>query len=358
MQHFEESANASAKDAAAQVLDAFYLEGRVMCEQEYAPLRDAMRRPGVLLLGCPDGNGRAGAVTEILRQHDTDIVSADHHRDPGRLLMRIAWQWRNGASEAVALGRRFALLADEFQAHWRMALPHGRPQVAIFVSRELHCLEDLLSRHRRGELACDIALIVSNHPTAQSLAALHQISFHEFSVSRNNKAEIERLQLELLHRHRIDLVVLARYMQILSPDFVRCYRDRIINVHHSLLPAFCGAKPYQRAFERGVRYIGATSHYVTETLDDGPIIEQEAIRVPRRADLDDFVLLGRDLEKAVLFHAVRWHLDHRILVYGNKATVFDGHGAGSPAECLGPVRRSLRERQSHAGADSIQRPGI
>jgi formyltetrahydrofolate deformylase len=304
-------------------LDSFYLEGRVLSEEEYAPLRKAMCKPAVLLLGCPDDAGRPAAVTEFFRRHDADIVSADAHRDLGTLLMRIEWNSHNGAPGVAALGQRFASLARDIRAHWRMALPQQRPQVAVFVSRELHCLEDLLGRHGRGELACDIALIISNHPDARPLAASHGISFYQFSLRRDNKWEVERRQLELLDRHRIDLVVLARYMQVLSPDFVSCYPDRIINVHHSLLPAFSGAKPYQRAFARGVRYIGATSHYVTETLDDGPIIEQEAMRVPRRADLDAFLMLGRELEKAVLFRAVRWHLEHRILVYGDKAMVFD-----------------------------------
>ena len=204
------------------------------------------------------------------------------------------------------------------------------------MSRELHCLQDLL--HRRGDLACNIALVVSNHPAAQPLAAAHGIAFYEIPLQRDNKAESENTQIELLRRYRIDLVVLARYMQILSCKFVDCFRQRIINVHHSLLPAFCGAQPYRRAFERGVRYIGATSHYVTETLDEGPIIDQEAMRIPYRARLEDFPALGRELEKAALFRAVRWHLDHRILVHGNRTIVFDQNEGEPSPEYVEPLR--------------------
>jgi formyltetrahydrofolate deformylase len=319
-----------ARSAATRVLDAFYLEGRVMPESEYAPLREAMRGSAVLLLGCPDGDGHAAAVTDFFQRHDAQVVSADQHSDIGQIAMRVEWQWCSDGASPEALGRRFAELAHGLQARWQMA-PQARPQVAIFVSREVHCLRDLLQHHAQGSLDCDIALIVSNHRDAQLLAEAHEIAFHQFAIGPDNKADVERAQIELLRLHRIDLVVLARYMQILSPQFVAAFPQRIINVHHSLLPAFCGAQPYREAFQRGVRYIGATSHYVTDVLDDGPIIDQEAMRMPYRARLEDFPALGRELEKKALLRAVRWHLAQRILVHDGRAIVFDGNDAAACA---------------------------
>jgi formyltetrahydrofolate deformylase len=206
---------------------------------------------------------------------------------------------------------------------WRLELSARRPRLAIFVSKADHCLADLLYRHESGELECDVPLIISNHHEAERLGAFHQIPFHFIPVSKAIRAESEQKQLALLKRHAIDLVVLARYMQILSPEFVRQYPQRIINVHHSFLPAFSGARPYHRAFERGVKLIGATSHYATQTLDDGPIIEQDVVRISHRDQLEDLIQKGRDLEKAVLSRAVRWHIEHRILVYAKKTVVFD-----------------------------------
>jgi formyltetrahydrofolate deformylase len=189
--------------------------------------------------------------------------------------------------------------------------------MAIMVSSHLHCLADLLYRHESGELACEIPVIISNHDDARRLAEFHRIPFECIP----GKAENE--QLAVLERHNVDFIALARYMQILSADFVNRYPQRIINVHHSFLPAFPGARPYHQAFERGVKLIGATSHYVTEALDEGPIIEQDVVRISHRDQLGDLVQKGRDLEKAVLSHAVRWHIDHRILVYARKTVVFD-----------------------------------
>jgi formyltetrahydrofolate deformylase len=182
---------------------------------------------------------------------------------------------------------------------------------------------DLLNRYKMGELKCRIPLIISNHREARALAEFHEIPYHHIPVNPTQKVEAERAQIDLLDRHRIELVVLARYMQVLSPDFVARYPRRIINVHHSFLPAFSGARPYHGAFERGVKLIGATSHYVTDTLDDGPIIEQDIARISHRDQVEDLSEKGRDLERVVLARAVRWHLEHRILCYGNKTVVFD-----------------------------------
>ena len=207
--------------------------------------------------------------------------------------------------------------------HWRLELSSTRPKMAIFVSKYDHCLADLLYRHESGELACEIPLIISNHLEGKRLAEFHRIPFIHVPVEPKGKAGAEQQQLELLRNQAVDFVVLARYMQVLSPAFVQRFPQRIINVHHSFLPAFSGARPYHRAFERGVKLIGATSHYVTETLDEGPIIEQDVVRISHRDQLDDLIQKGRDLEKTVLSRAVRWHIEHRILVYAKKTVVFD-----------------------------------
>jgi formyltetrahydrofolate deformylase len=194
--------------------------------------------------------------------------------------------------------------------------------VAIFVSQYLHCLADLLDRHQRGEFACDLAMVVSNHESARALAEFHRVPFHYMPVTPETKAAVEARQLELLAQRGVDLVVLARYMQVLSPQFVNAYQRRIINVHHSFLPAFTGARPYHAAFARGVKLIGATSHYVTEALDEGPIIEQDVARVSQNDQLPSLIQKGRDLERMVLSRAVQWHLEHRILSYANKTVIF------------------------------------
>jgi len=237
--------------------------------------------------------------------------------------MRVEWDLEEFDLGRDELARELAPLAQRFRMNWRVEYSSVRTRVAIFVSRHLHCLADLLHRHKAGELACDIPLIVSNHPDARSLAEFHGIAFHHIPVEKDAKAEAERTQIGLIESHGVDLVVLARYMQVLSPQFVARYPQRIINVHHSFLPAFSGARPYHAAFERGVKLIGATSHYVTEALDDGPIIEQDVTRISHRDQLDDLIQKGRDLERMVLSRAVRWRLGHRILVYGNKTVVFD-----------------------------------
>ena len=206
---------------------------------------------------------------------------------------------------------------------WRVALSAKRPQVAIFVSRNDHCLADLLYRHEIGELQCDIPFIVSNHEDCRRVAEFYRVPYHVVGVEKENKQKAEEAALALLHAHKIDLIVLARYMQILSTDFINRYPNRIINIHHSFLPAFIGAKPYHRSYERGVKLVGATSHYVTEVLDEGPIIEQDVIRISHRDTLVDLISKGRDLEKAVLSRAVRWHVENRVVLYGNKTAVFE-----------------------------------
>lgn len=280
---------------------------------------------GILLLDCPDRRGIVSSIAHFLFVHGGNILHADQHQDiqTGMFFMRIEWSLDAFDLNEVAFVEQFAAIAREFDMRWRLAWSAERPRLAIFVSRDQHCLLDLLHRYQIGELPTEIAMIVSNHPGAESLACFYKIPFHHFSVTAGNKTEVERRQVDLLKQHNVQLVVLARYMQILSPWFVESYPRKIINVHHSFLPAFTGAKPYHAAFERGVKLIGATSHYVTEDLDEGPIIDQDVARISHRDQVEDLVQKGRDLERMVLSRAVRWHLNHRILFYGNKTVVFD-----------------------------------
>ena len=205
---------------------------------------------------------------------------------------------------------------------WRLAQSSHRQRMIILVSKYDHCLVDLLYRHQSGELACDIPLIISNHPDNQPIADFYKIPYTVISITKDNKRQAEEQIHSLIEANKADFMVLARYMQILSNDFVNRYPQRIINIHHSFLPAFIGARPYHQAFERGVKLIGATSHYVTEVLDDGPIIEQDVVRVSHRDTVEDLIRKGRDLEKVVLSRAVRWHVENRVLLYGNKTVVF------------------------------------
>jgi len=235
--------------------------------------------------------------------------------------MRV--EWALDGFDLEAFRAEFAATAAELQMEWQLKLMSDIPRVAIFVSQHLHCLVDLLYRRQAGELSCSIPLIVSNHRSAEQFAQFYGVEFRHIPMSPETKAAGEAEQRRLLAEAQIDLVVLARYMQILSTDFVEAYPARIINVHHSFLPAFMGARPHHAAFQRGVKLLGATSHYVTAALDDGPIIEQDVVRISHRDQVEDLIKKGRDVEKAVLSRAVLWHLEHRILSYGNKTVVFD-----------------------------------
>jgi formyltetrahydrofolate deformylase len=283
------------------------------------------RHSAILLINCPDAKGLVASVSGFLYQHGANILSTDEHRDDasGQFFMRIEWDLADFGLGGETFREEFeAAVARRFQMQWRVEYSQRPLRVAVFVSKYLHCFADLLHRHKTGELPGEIALIISNHQDAAAHAGFYGIPFHYVPVQAAEKAGAEARQMALLEEQRIDLVVLARYMQVLSADFARKYRGRIINVHHSFLPAFSGAKPYHAAFERGVKLIGATAHYVTEILDDGPIIEQEVIRVSHRDQLEDLVEKGRDAERLVLSRAVRWHLEHRVLLYGNKTVVF------------------------------------
>jgi formyltetrahydrofolate deformylase len=305
-----------------------------------------MKNTAVLLIDCPDRKGLVARVAGLLYEHGANILHADQHQDHelGLFFMRVEWSLgpADGSSLEEDGGRRdertgafdgnfdlegfraaFAVPAAELNMRWQLTSTAGKPRVALFCSQYLHCMADLLYRWRTGELDCEIPLIVSNHREVEKLAGFYAIPFEHVPVTAATKAEAEAQQLALLERHGIDLIVLARYMQILSPAFVARYPAAIINVHHSFLPAFTGARPYHAAHARGVKLIGATSHYVTEVLDDGPIIEQDVARISHRDQVEDLVARGRDLERMVLSRAVRLHLDRRILCYGNKTVVFD-----------------------------------
>ncbi len=283
-----------------------------------------MKTPAVLLVSCPDRMGEVASIADFIYRHQGNIIHADEHADEesGLFLMRVEF---DAASFDVPLndfGKHFAPVADKFEMNWRLAQSSRRPRMIIFVSKYDHCLVDLLYRHQSGELACDIPLIISNHPDNRAIADFYKIPYTVVQVTKDNKREAEASVLSLIAEHHPDFMVLARYMQILSDDFVRQHPRRIINIHHSFLPAFVGARPYHQAFERGVKLIGATGHYVTEVLDDGPIIEQDVVRVSHRDTVDDLIRKGRDLEKVVLSRAVRLHVENRVLVYGNKTVVF------------------------------------
>jgi formyltetrahydrofolate deformylase len=278
----------------------------------------------VLLIDCPDRKGLVARVSGLLYEQGASILHADQHQDPGLGLFFMRVEWAIEREDAVsAFTEAFTPLASQLQMHWQLRRRSKRPRVALFCSQYLHCLADLLYRVSSGELACEVAVIVSNHRDAEPLAAFHKIPFEYLPVTPDTRAEAEARQLILLNESGVELVVLARYMQILSDAFVARYPAAIINVHHSFLPAFIGARPYHAAHARGVKLIGATSHYVTAELDDGPIIEQDVARISHRDQVEDLVARGRDLERIVLSRAVRWHLEDRILSYGNKTVVFD-----------------------------------
>jgi formyltetrahydrofolate deformylase len=284
-----------------------------------------MKTSAILLISCPDRKGLVAAISDFVFRHNGNILHADEHADEGSnlFLMRVEFDPANFDIDLVDFPKYFSPIAAKFEMQWQLARSDYCPRMIILVSKYDHCLVDLLYRHKSGELACDIPLIISNHPDNQPIADFYQVPFVIVPVTKENKIEAESRIFDLITRHNFDFLVLARYMQVLSNEFVQRFPQRIINIHHSFLPAFVGAKPYHQAFTRGVKLIGATSHYVTEVLDDGPIIEQDVIRISHRDSLDDLLQKGRDLEKVVLSRGVRWHIENRVLLYGNKTVVFN-----------------------------------
>ncbi|EEC48776.1 predicted protein [Phaeodactylum tricornutum CCAP 1055/1] len=279
---------------------------------------------GTLRIHGPDQNGIVAAFSQLLYGHGCGIVDSEQHTDHSANLFfqRIHFDYSKMLTDRISLGNGVDEVCKRFDMKSALNWGDVRQQVAIMVSKYDHCLWELLLRHRAGELDCDICMILSNHPDLQTVADAFQVPFHVFKVTKDTKEAVEKEELELLATHKVDLVVLARYMQIITDNF--CESVSVINIHHSFLPAFIGGKPYHRAHERGVKLIGATAHYATADLDEGPIIEQDITRISHRDEVDDLLRKGRLLEKNVLVHAVKAHIEDRIIVYNNKCVVFDG----------------------------------
>ena len=284
-----------------------------------------MSETATLLVSCPDRKGIVAALAQVLYGHGANILDSDQHTDPvaAQFFQRIRFDESELHTDRLTLERALREVAGRFGMSFRLERDERKKRMAIFVSKTDHCLFDLLWRQRAGELRCEIPLIVSNHEDLRGVAESFGIPFHVVPITPENKVEQETRELELLREHQIELVVLARYMQVLSNDFLQRFEGSVINIHHSFLPAFMGGKPYHRAHERGVKLVGATAHYATPDLDEGPIIEQDVARCTHRDTVADLIRKGRDLEKVVLARAVRWHLEDRILTYANKTVVFE-----------------------------------
>jgi formyltetrahydrofolate deformylase len=284
-----------------------------------------VKNSAILLVQCPDRKGLDATIAEFIYRYDGNILHFEQHQagEERYYLARVEWDLADFRLELKDFDGAFGPIAHKFGMNWVLRLGDYRPRVALFVSKHDHCLVDLLYRQRIGELACEFPLMISNHPDAKRHADFYGVPFHCIPVTKENKPEAEAQELRLLHEYKVDLAVLARYMQVLSHDFMLQFPQAIINIHHSFLPAFVGGRPHHQAYERGVKLIGATAHYVTEVLDDGPIIEQGVMRITHRDSLEDLVEKGRDLEKVVLSRAVRWHIENRILLYNNKTVIFE-----------------------------------
>lgn len=287
---------------------------------------DNLQHSVILLIYCPDRKGLVASVTEFIFKNNGNILTLDQHVDSEKqvFFMRVEWDLMGFAIPREKIGEYFdTLVAQRFEMKWRLYFSDDTPRMAIFVSKLPHCLYDILSRHQSNEWAVEVPLIISNHPDLEPVANNFGIDYHVFPIDKENKREQEEKQLKVLEKYKIDFIVLARYMQILTEDFVSKFENRIINIHHSFLPAFPGAKPYHSAHERGVKIIGATSHYVTADLDAGPIIEQDVVRVSHKDSVEDMIGKGRDLEKLVLARAISYHLERKILIHENRTLVFN-----------------------------------
>ena len=284
-----------------------------------------MTATGILLVSCPDRPGIVAAVASFVASHGGNVIDLQQHTDhtDGAFFQRVEFELEHVDLERSAIAGAFAPVADQYSMRWSLRFSDERLRVGILASREPHCLQDLLNRWRTGELPVELAVVASNHPDHADLAAWFGVPYRHLPIVDGDKAAQERELRRTLEEHAVDLVVLARYMQVLSADVCAAWPERIINIHHSFLPAFQGARPYHQAHERGVKLVGVTAHYATAELDDGPIIDQDVIRVSHRDDVDDLRRKGRDLEVTVLARAVRAHVSHRVLVYGHRTVVFD-----------------------------------
>jgi formyltetrahydrofolate deformylase len=278
-----------------------------------------------LLIHCKDRSGIIASVTNFIANQSGNIVYIDQHvdREQNIFFMRLESEFESKSFSIDSFKEMFEnTLANTFQMKWRIYAAETKPKMGLFVSKYEHCLYDILGRYNSGELKVEIPFIISNHTDLKSIADSFKIPFHHIPVTKDTKAEAEKKQLELLETHQVDFIVLARYMQIVSDTLIEKYPNKIINIHHSFLPAFIGAKPYHSAYKRGVKIIGATSHYITEELDAGPIIEQDVARVSHSHSIEDLIAKGRDLEKIVLSNAIKLHVNRKVMVYNNKTVIF------------------------------------
>lgn len=278
-----------------------------------------------LLIRCPDQPGIVAAVSQFLYEHGANIITSNQYTlDPegGQFFMRIEFECQGLLEKKETLETGFAPISEEFQMNHEFMYVKDIKNMAIFASKEPHCLYELLWEWECGDLMANIAVVISNHEVVREMVESRGIPFYYIPANKDIRAQVEEEQLEILKKYDVDVVVLARYMQILTSDFVKEYENRLINIHHSFLPAFVGAKPYERAYQRGVKMIGATSHYVTDDLDEGPIIEQDIGRVDHTNDVAEMKKIGQAIERSVLARAVKWHLEDRVIVYGNKTIVF------------------------------------
>jgi formyltetrahydrofolate deformylase len=284
------------------------------------------RNTAILLMHCPDQQGIVAAVTDFLYHNNGNILNLDQHvdQDIRHFFMRVEWELNGFAIPEQKIDEFFGtLIGNKFGMQWQLHLSGKKPRMAVFVSKMSHCLYDILQRYMSGEWSVEIPVIIGNHQSLQYIAERFDIPFRCFEITQKNKAEQEAAIIALLREMDVDFIVLARYMQILSNDFVQEFPNRIINIHHSFLPAFKGARPYHSAYERGVKIIGATGHYVTADLDEGPIIAQNVTHVSHRDSIEDMIRKGKDLEKVVLSEAIWLELQHKVLPYGNKTVIFD-----------------------------------
>ncbi len=278
----------------------------------------------ILLLSCPDRVGLVSRISHFIFERGGNIINLEEHVDSEEktFSIRVEWDLKNFSLKPDEIEDALQPLAKEFKADWRLNFTIKKLKVAIFVSKYDHCLQEILWRYSQGEYPIEIPLIISNHTDLKPLADHYNIPFHVFQITKENKAEQEQKEIKLLEDNNIDTIVLARYMQVLSSNFVQQYSNKIINIHHSFLPAFAGSNPYKQAYDRGVKIIGATSHYVTEKLDEGPIIEQDIVKISHKDSLKDLMRKGRDVERLVLARALLCHSEHRVLVRGNKTIIF------------------------------------
>ncbi|MGZ2369996.1 formyltetrahydrofolate deformylase [Ancylomarina sp. YFZ004] len=279
----------------------------------------------ILLFTCADQDGIVAKISQFIYNGGGNIIDLDEHVNQNQKFfsIRVVWSMKNFSIPASQLHDAFDVIGKEFNAHWRIEFSENKLRLAIFVSKYDHCLQEILWRYKMNEYDVEIPLIISNHPDLQELAEANGIPFHVFPITKENKQEQEAREIALMKENNIDLIVLARYMQVLTPEFIQEYRNKIINIHHSFLPGFVGGNPYKQAYERGVKIIGATSHYVTEKLDEGPIIEQDIMRITHKDTIKDLIRKGRDLERTVLARALLYKAEHRIIVDGKRTIVFN-----------------------------------